>query len=71
MDTMKIDSEDAGQWGVVYSYGSVLAMFENEQDAQNEAASFGGAVVRIARNIWTALCETGVTASIPGEPLPR
>ena len=71
MDTMKIDSEDAGQWGVVYSYGSVLAMFENEQDAQNEAASFGGAVVRIARNIWTALCETGVTAAIPGEPLPR
>ena len=59
MDTTRLDTEGAGQWGVVYSYGSVLAMFENEQDAQDEAASFGGAVVRIARDVWTAFCEAG------------
>jgi nitrous oxide reductase accessory protein NosL len=59
MDTTRLDTEDAGQWGVVYSYGSVLAVFENEQDAQDEATSFGGAVVRVARDVWTAFCEAG------------
>jgi hypothetical protein len=59
MDATPLDHNDVGQWGVVYSYGSVLAIFENEQDAQDEATSFGGAVVRIARNVWTAFCEAG------------
>lgn len=61
MNVTAADSQDAGQWGVVYFYGSVLVTFENEQDAQNEATSFGGAVVRIVRNVWTALCETNAT----------
>jgi pantothenate kinase type III len=70
MDIVKMDTEDAGQWGVVYSYGSVLATFENEQDAQNEADCFGGAAVRIARNIWTAICEAGLATTGPDEPRP-
>jgi hypothetical protein len=70
MDIVKMDTEDAGHWGVVYSYGSVLATFENEQDAQNEADCFGGAAVRIARNIWTAICEAGLATTGPDEPRP-
>jgi len=62
MDTTTVEQPDAEQWGVVYSYGSVLALFENELDAQNEALSFGGAVVRVARGLWSALCDTGVSA---------
>ena len=63
MDIMKADSEVTEQWGVVYSYGSVLAVFENEQDAQSEAISFGGAVVRLARSLWNTISEPGATAS--------
>ncbi|WP_407290787.1 hypothetical protein [Stutzerimonas zhaodongensis] len=62
MGTTTVDMPEAEQWGVVYSYGSVLALFENELDAQNEASSFGGAVVRVARNLWSALCDTGASA---------
>ncbi len=62
MDATTVDRKDAAQWGVVYSYGSVLAMFDSEQDAQNEALSFGGAVVQLARNVWTALCDTDASA---------
>jgi len=62
MDAIKLDGEEAGHWGVVYSYGSVLAVFDNEQDAQNEAACFGGAAVQIALSVWTALCAAHVTA---------
>lgn len=65
MDAIKLDGEESGQWGVVYSYGSVLAVFDNEQDAQNEAACFGGSVVQLARNVWTALCTTHLTATVP------
>jgi hypothetical protein len=70
MDMTKMDTEDAGQWGVVYSYGSVLAVFQNEQDAQYEAASFGGAVVRIARNLFTAVREMGATATFGNQSRP-
>ncbi|MGM3388049.1 hypothetical protein KXR94_10385 [Stutzerimonas stutzeri] len=62
MDISSVEGQDVVQWGVVYSYGSVLAMFDTEQDAQNEAALFGGAVVRLARNLWSALCEPGMVA---------
>ncbi|MGK9067385.1 hypothetical protein [Stutzerimonas chloritidismutans] len=57
MDVTTVDSQDAVQWGVVYSYGSVLTLFETEQDALNEASTFGGAVVQMARTVWSALCE--------------
>lgn len=57
MDIMKADSEVTAQWGVVYSYGSVLAVFENEQDAQSEAISFGGAVVQLAKTLWNTISE--------------
>lgn len=59
--TLDINSE---QWGVVYSYGSVLATFENEQDAQNEALCFNGAVVRIARSAWSTICDAGVVPKV-------
>lgn len=59
MDVTTVEMQDTADWGVVYSYGSVLALFDSEQDAQNEALSFGGAVVRVARTVWSALCETG------------
>lgn len=49
MDTKTVAMKRAEQWGVVYSYGSVLAIFENEQDALLEADSFGGAAVRIVQ----------------------
>jgi hypothetical protein len=61
MDTTRLGTEDTRLWGVVYSYGSVLAMFDNEQDAQDEATSFNGAVVRIARDVWTAFCEASTS----------
>ena len=61
MDTTTMDRQDAEQWGVVYSYGGVLALFESEQDARNEALSFNGAVVRVARNLWSALCDAAIT----------
>ncbi|AHL77635.1 hypothetical protein CH92_09930 [Stutzerimonas stutzeri] len=70
MDITKMDTDDAGSWGVVYSYGSVLAVFQNEQDAQNEAASFGGAVVRIARDFLTAVSEMGATATLGNQSRP-
>lgn len=70
MDITKMESEDAGDWGVVYSYGSVLAVFQNEQDAQNEAATFGGAVVRIARNLFTAVSEMGAAATLGNQSRP-
>jgi hypothetical protein len=62
MDVTTVDNQDAAEWGVVYSYGSVLALFDTEQDAQNEALSFGGAVVRVARSVWSALCDTATPA---------
>lgn len=49
MDTKTVAMKRAEQWGVVYSYGSVLAIFDNEQDALLEASSFGGAAVRIVQ----------------------
>lgn len=55
MDFIKADSENPDRWGVVYSYGSVLAVFDNEQDAQVEAIGFGGAVVRVACSLWNSL----------------
>ena len=51
MDTKTVAIKRAEQWGVVYSYGSVLAVFENEQDALLEANSFGGAAVRIVQEV--------------------
>lgn len=63
MDTAKLDGEEAGHWGVVYSYGSVLAVFDNEQEALNEAACFGGAAVQLARSVWTALCTAPLSAT--------
>lgn len=62
MDVTSTNGQDTMQWGVVYSYGSVLTMFDTEQDAQDEAISFGGAVVQLARNVWTALCEPAATS---------
>ncbi|WP_417777169.1 hypothetical protein [Stutzerimonas xanthomarina] len=58
MDFIKADSENSGRWGVVYSYGSVLAVFDNEQDAQLEAIGFGGVVVRLACSLWKGLNMT-------------
>jgi hypothetical protein len=65
MDIIKADTDNTEQWGVVYSYGSVLAVFENEQDAQNEATGFGGAVVRLAKTLWNSISEPG--ALVPNE----
>ncbi len=62
MDIKKADAEITEQWGVVYSYGSVLTVFENEQDAQNEAAGFGGAVVRLVKTLWNSISEPGALA---------
>lgn len=55
MDTTTVAAKGAEQWGVVYPYGSVLAIFENEQEALSEANCFGGAVVRIVRDVWNAV----------------
>lgn len=63
MDIMKADTEVTAQWGVVYSYGSVLAVFENEQDAQSEAIGFGGAVVQLAKTLWNTISEPTLIAS--------
>lgn len=63
MDIMKADTEVTAQWGVVYSYGSVLAVFENEQDAQSEAIGFGGAVVQLAKTLWNTISEPALIAS--------
>ncbi|HCJ29339.1 MAG TPA: hypothetical protein DHV63_08610 [Pseudomonas sp.] len=65
-----MDTEDAGHWGVVYSYGSVLAVFDNEREALEEAASFGGAAVRIARNALAAISEAGAIATLANQPRP-
>ena len=62
MDTTQMDIEYTGCWGVVYSYGGVLAVFENEQDAQKEAAGFSGAVVRIARNILSVIGDAAAAS---------
>lgn len=70
MDTTNMETENTSLWGVVYSYGSVLALFENEQDAQTEAASFGGAAVRIARNVWNAISDASAIAGDTDQPLP-
>lgn len=56
---MDRSTKDATDWGVVYSYGSVLALFDTEQDARDEASCYGGAVVRLARQVWTAISEAG------------
>lgn len=53
----------AEQWGVVYPYGSVLAIFENEQDALSEASCFGGAVVRIVQEAWGAVSAGSESAT--------
>lgn len=53
--TQAVFQRPAEQWGVVYPYGSVLAIFENEQDALSEASCFGGAVVRIVQEVWSAV----------------
>ncbi len=58
MDTKTVAMKGAEQWGVVYSYGSVLAIFENEQDALLEANSFGGAAVRIVQKAL-GVCDGG------------
>ncbi len=63
MDRSTIETENHGQWGVVYSYGSVLAVFDSEQDAQNEATLFGGAVISLARQVWNATSEAALAAS--------
>ena len=55
VDIIKADSGNPDRWGVVYSYGSVLAVFDNELDAQTEASGFGGAVVRLACSLWNTL----------------
>ncbi|QGZ31436.1 hypothetical protein [Stutzerimonas stutzeri] len=70
MENTNTDSANAGDWGVVYSYGSVLAVFQSEQDAQDEAASFGGAVVRIARSVLTAISEAGVATTVGNQTRP-
>ncbi|WP_217473982.1 hypothetical protein [Stutzerimonas stutzeri] len=67
MDITQMENNDASYWGVVYSYGGVLTVFENEQDAQNEAAGFSGAVVRIARSILSAIGDAG--AVNPQQPI--
>lgn len=64
MDTTKTAVTGAERWGVVYPYGSVLAIFENEQEALSEASCFGGAVVRIVQDVWNAVSagsETGAS----------
>lgn len=63
MDIIKADTENTERWGVVYSYGSVLAVFENEQDAQNEALGFGGAVVQLAKTLWNSISEPSALLS--------
>jgi len=47
MNTTVMTHDEASQWGVVYGYGSVLAIFANEVEALVEASAFGGAVVKI------------------------
>lgn len=68
MDRSVITNETTGHWGVVYSYGSVLALFETEQDATREATCFGGAVVCIARQLWSTLSEAVPTALLADPP---
>lgn len=58
MDATTVDAKDTGQWGVVYPYGGVLTTFGNEQDAQTEATTFGGTVVRIVRQVCSVARET-------------
>lgn len=65
MDCIKADNESMNHWGVVYSYGSVLTVFDNEQDARTEAIGFGGAVVRLACNLWNTL---NTTAEVSPDP---
>lgn len=50
MDSAMVVPKRAEQWAVVYSCGSVLVIFENEQDALCEASRFGGAAVRLVQN---------------------
>jgi hypothetical protein len=70
MECIKADSASADQWAVVYGYGSVLATFENEHDAQAEATGFGGAVVRLARNLWSTLSVPDAVATAEGSSRP-
>lgn len=55
MNTTVMTHDEANQWGVVYGYGSVLAIFGNEVEALIEASAFGGVVVKIRPDI----SETG------------
>lgn len=61
--TQAMVQNPAEQWGVVYPYGSVLAIFENEQDALSEASCFGGAVVRIVREALSAVSAGNESAN--------
>jgi hypothetical protein len=67
---MDKSTNDAADWGVVYSYGSVLALFDTEQDARNEATCYGGAVVSLARQVWSAISEAASAELQPDQPKP-
>ena len=66
MDTKTVAVKCAEKWGVVYSYGSVLAIFENEQEALLEASRFGGAVVRIVQNVLGMADGGASDVPVPG-----
>jgi len=68
MDFIKADCANPDRWGVVYSYGSVLAVFDNEQDARMEAISFGGAVVRLACSLWNSLNMSAGNCAAEDQP---
>ncbi|MGE6530617.1 hypothetical protein ACQKEM_16695 [Pseudomonas sp. NPDC077382] len=68
MDFIKVDNGNPERWGVVYSYGSVLTVFDNEQDAQTEAISFGGAVVRLACSLWNTLNKPAEVSILDDQP---
>lgn len=70
MDFIKADSGNPDHWGVVYSYGSVLAVFDNEQDARTEASGFGGAVVRLACSLWNTLNMTAEASTTEDQSQP-
>lgn len=65
MDTKTVAMTGAEQWGVVYSYGSVLAVFDNEQDALLEANSFGGATVRLVEEALGVSGDSKLDAALP------